>query len=611
MYVRATTIEGRHGRLPGGIEIAWQGAGMDRGNTIVQKDGRWYLTRDLAGSVALHGSVGGETLDGTVLYPVYGYPDTWWTDGTWSAYATGDPELDAWTIVHTPLVGWFPRQWLFPYLAPADQGTTDPEDVGTAVHGDRWFRNGLPRGYYLWRYPSASVDGAYAAPVMWEHAGKGTAPAGEYSNGTPVAGPTVGYWNEEEGLYELGERGEDATVCSVGIVRTEPASETPDPGQLMWGWDFQGADWTHPDPMDWRYWWCVRCAILEREGALYQGSAGYGMGGMIAGESLLNVSPWSPPSLGSVRAFREAIRALAAVYVDFSKVLALLRAGDPPAPDRTRIDLAGYRYLAGGWTQGDTVASDTPCDLLGFLREAHDALVSMVVLVAPRSSLERVHEPTGYGYATDAGGGGGSFSAAMATAVDDFRDHEEMFKPEIWSNWQAGHPYPDYLWSMPTGCYGIFSTEEDEWGDHAWEAQYDVGRRELTALCFPPTSVLDGGAMAAPTVLWARRSEKSTSLEVGDTFRNGIVTGVAYHSDFALEGVTHGTATLPYVLSEEPFVAVEPETPTTPGYEHLPGYRLVGNSTITWVYVFWGGSFRFGGPLPDLDQDESEENQNE
>ena len=67
MYVRATTIEGRHGRLPGGIEIAWQGAGMDRGNTIVQKDGRWYLTRDLAGSVALHGSVGGEALDGTVL----------------------------------------------------------------------------------------------------------------------------------------------------------------------------------------------------------------------------------------------------------------------------------------------------------------------------------------------------------------------------------------------------------------------------------------------------------------------------------------------------------------------------------------------------------------
>ena len=601
MYVMASAIAGRHGNLPGGIEVRWQGSGADRGNAVVLGDiggsYGWHVVRDLAGNVTLHGSVGGESVEGVVLRPVYGYPDTWWTNGTWCAHATGDPtDRPVWTIVRSPLTGWFPRHSLFPVVVTP--GTTDPGDLGTEAHGDKWFLGGSPMGAYKRLYPSAAVDGSYAAQPSWSHAGKGDAPAGEYTSGAPgSAALTVGWWDDQTGTYKLGERVSPEAMCGLPLIRTEPAESAPYPSELVSGWDFDGADWTRPDPLDWRYWWAVRCAILEREGALYDEVQT--VGAMISDEGRLDVAPWTLPSVDSVRAMREAIRVLATRFVDFDKVLDALRGGWLPLPERTALDIGGYKRLAGGWTACDALASASPDGLSGFLREARLALSSMVVRPAPDISLALVQDGvSGYGYATEPGG---SWARAVGDAVADFRDDEEAWPPV----------YTGGLTTLATACYGWFSAERDAWGGGTWEASYSINRFELTDLCFPTTSVLDGSPMARPSILWARESRKSTDMAVGDRYKDGIVTGVEYRSDFAEEGVTHGVATLPFALSEEPFQTAEPVTPTTPGFEDMPGYKFVGNRTITWAYAFWGASFRYGGPLPDLDQDESEENQNE
>ena len=617
MYVRPTIFEDHHCALPGNVQIEWQGIGQDAGNLVVYgnvRDGDgWYIVQDVAGDATLSGTIGSTVLDGTELSPTFHPPATWWTDGVWSAEPTNLSSMEVWTIISSPLTNWYPREWMYDYLPDAMQGTTDPSDIQTIKHGDWWFYNGVSRGLMNRYYPSATVTATYNQPISWKHVGAGTAPAGEYSLdvGETTDTKTVGYWSDEAEVYELGAaKTLPVPMIAPGILRG--VSDIPTPADIAAdGWDFDGADWAHPDPLQWRYWAALRYAIMERESVLYSDDTDWRMGKLIPNEQALwQFSPWSPPTLEGVRAFRDAILALAQKYVDFAKLLVIVGRDDIPELSETAIDVSKYPHLSGGWERGDAIHTVSNNDLSGFLTDAYNALREMVITIPSRNAMERTLVPLAYGYAYE--GDGETYQDAVDEAAADFQDYVDHNLEEIFFRWW--YSAPSHYWMMATQSGGVYAVDDGTQvfpptNLTAWEINYLAQWWELSSICFPNTSVIDGSAMAQPTILWARYSTcNDLGYHEGDAYRDGIITHIIYYSDFATQGVSHGTAQLPFRLREEfPSTAPPVDPPSGGGI----GYTLYGNSTITWIYLFWGDSFKFGGPLPDAAQDEEEEEEEE
>lgn len=605
MYVQSTIFP-KHAVLPGEAEVLWQGTGEDRGFTLVRAtiDGTdgYYIVERIGSRLTAtiydeDGYTTIEELDSNVQFPY-----CWWLSSSWVAVPDSYAEPTAWTVIKSNVAGIHPREWQYPYLDSDHQGTTDQTDIQSRWYGDAWFDDTGARRGVLKRFPLEEGDPVPSITITdysWRgavcrHTGKGTAPAGYYTyteQGTE--GRNFGYWNDAAQEYTLNPSGVADTelapvgMFSIGVIRPtegDPAEDLPT------GWDFEGSDWDAPDPYDWRYWWCVRAAILERESVIQCG-VDRDMGLLDSDEQTLwDISPYNPVDFDTIDALRRCIVALAGNFVVPLRVVEVLEKDDVPTTANTCVDLTRYTQLMGGWTRGDPINAAALGNLSGFLREARAALEEMTVVTPSRI----YHHQRDYG--TVCNGDGSTMGAAWHVAMEEYNAYTGQ-----WHNWTAG------AWPMSAISSNIMGQSGDTYdtdGDHVYEVLFSWEDVALQSVCFPPTSVIDGEAWGASPRLCYVADSRKPDYKPGDTLQGGVVTEVSWYSAMDIqEGVHAGITTWPLTSTEEPpDNAPQPGTPTQP---NKTGWHVWGNTTTWWFFVFFGEAFRFGGPVPQFDDSNS------
>jgi hypothetical protein len=608
-------------RLPGDAHIFWQGIGQDRGLTLVQAtiNGHrdWYLVEKIQSKLTADIFDGREMWNDVEMASQNHFPYSWWTDPRWSAYPDSWAEPSEWTVVKSRISNIYPREWQYVYLKNEDQGTSELSDITTRWYGDAWFQNGTPRGT-LKRYiglsgvtqPSISLSYHWAGDV-WKHHSEGSAPAGLYIR--PEGGSdtkNVGFWDEETHQYTLNPNGEylnkvlaPMNMFSFGIVR-QPLVDPTDPmAQIIpTSWDFEGANWEEPDPFDWRYWHCVRAAILERESVVGCG-VDREMGLLDSDEQFLwNISPYDPIDFNTIDTMRRCIIALSKEFVDLSSVVKQLRDDGLPYKETTCIDITQYENLMGGWSRGDPVLADSLGNLSGFLHDAKLALEKMTLAIPSRVYYHKVGPGTvcaGYADGED----GESIADAWREAMREYGDYEVEW--EHWTKSRAEALSPVW-WAVTSSIGGRCGDEVDNHSNHSYIAVFNWWSETLQSVCYPSSSVIDGLPWpTAPTVVYVRDAKKP-DIEVGDSYYNGIVTRVSFYSGMGVpEGIRTGQLQFPLESIENPPGGAP--MPGTAQEPYVTGWHVWGNSTTWWFYVYFGASFRFGGPIPELDEVPEEE----
>lgn len=627
MYVQSTLFENWMPRLPGNAHVRWQGIGQDRGITLINAtiDGsqNFYLVEQLQSRLTATIFDGEENWQDVQMDSTFQFPQCWWRSSRWIAFPDSYTEPTAWTVMKSRISGIYPREWQYPYLKDDDQGTSNPSDIKMRWYGDAWFDgDGLRRGVFK-RWPLQEggpvptitlTDYSWVGNV-WEHHSKGSAPAGEYvsiRSGAGVESRNVGFWDEEHHHYSLNPGSEALNkvyapmeMFSFGIVR-QPIGDPTDPMQeiVPSSWDFEGANWVEPDPMDWRYWYCVRAAILERESVVGCG-VDREMGLLTSDEQFLwNISPYNPIDFDTIDTMRRCIIALSKEFVDISRVVQELRADNLPYKTTTCIDITQYEHLMGGWSRGDPVYADSLGNLSEFLCEAKFALEEMTLALPSRVFYNKVGPGTacvGYGYEEQ----GESISDAWREAMDEYDDYEVE-----WEHWtkSRNEALSPVWWAIGSNIAGRCGDEVDNQSNHSYIAVFGWWSETLQSVCYPPTSVLDGRTWATPTVFYVREA-KRPDIEVGESYYGGVVTRVSYYSGLGVpEGIRTGQVQFPLESIESPPGGAP--MPGTPQGPYVTGWHVWGNSTTWWFFVFFGASFRFGGPPPEVDEvpeDEEEE----
>lgn len=614
MYVQATVFE-KMINIPNSPQIRWQGIGDDAGYSIIEGnlDGQgssYFISNQLAGIITGTITFGNNTLnfDTAPLRPYYHFPKVEWLNGQWWATHLPNSAME-WTFIHTPIQGWIPRSWR--WYDQDHQGTEDPGEISSNYpYGDEWFEvtssGFFLRGEYnrltLSGAISVSVNWTYSWENLWKHSGGGTAPAGEYTKvGDNSNKRTVGYWNEDNSQYEINPEDEGtAKMFTIGLLQVPNYNTT----SLPIGWGFSGADWSNPDPLDWRYWYCIRAAMLERESLLYV-TEHRRMGTLFTGaETIFDLSPLSPPTLAAIGMYRSYLKTLAGHFIDYSKAYKCIRNREySPHSQYTDhsawMNLDGYEYLGGGWEHGDTPESETLGDLSEWLKEAKDALEKMVITEIPIDTYARIRRVDGWAYGDPEDK---SWSEIYSDALSDAEDDPLA----TWSYRTDG----GYMgWSNCQSDVYIRCSTRYDWdqSEETWyEASVDKNDMETIDINTPNTSVIDGQIMAKPQLLWIRESHSGyEGVEIGDNWYGEEVTEVGYWADGISEGVTAGTARLPFDCSQDFPSSMSPAPHPPEESSWWGGCSLHGNETTWWLFCFWGSVFKFTGPLPDpTSQDE-------
>lgn len=619
MFIQGTVFDNVNPQLPGAVRIHWQGIGQDRGYTVVfgrvGEDIGWHLVDSIGGTLSADITIDG-TQSTTSLTPRLTYPKTWWMGVNWSAFPDSIENPLSWTLVRSALSNWYPREWQFQWLET--QGADELSDVKMHWHGDAWFDGtGTGRGALRKNEDEEEEEEEQeeeqqeeeeedehgeeeeqeeeepttfaVCTYTWNglrHQGKGTAPAGEYGIDGETAVRNVGYWDEENQVYRL-KWGDDyettpVSMTQLGILRggaTPPTS-----------WTFTGADWTDPDPFDWRYWHCIRCALIERESVIESVIDGTRyLGSLIGGEDALwSISPLSPLNLECVQTMRSLIIALSMEYIDLDRVMEMFQDDDEPLLTKanTHILLDGYEYIVGGWEQGDPISAGK---FKGFLKDAYAVLRKMTLLPTPLTVFNAYKtgwmSGAGWSYEED----GESFADAWDEAIDDYETMGEQVGRH-WVYWTRSRSGSSIKNGWTSGISGRSGAEE--WnGETNWEVQFGNWQVAIFAIPRPLTSVLDGLPMSAPKCLYVKNSKK-LDYEIGDTLYGGVVKANQYYSGITTEGLQSGIVNFPLVLEEEPGGAIQPPTPSEPNQME---WTVWGNSTSWNLYTSWALCFRFNG----------------
>lgn len=585
--------------MPGNIRIEWQGVGADSGRAVVHGDAGegegWYIVEGVGGLGGVLDLSTGVTSAGTghteTLSAVFHYPDPWWRGDEWCAFPDDPADPQEWTAVRTGITNWLPREWEYVWLPASAQGATDVSALSSMWYGDEWYRGQAPRGVLRRDGNPPAAMSEYRWPGTWEWYGGGTAPAGKYRRTDGASGGlVVGFWDEESGSYKLTPPHSrpvqaDIEMVQLGLLRNPPIDPAdPDPQLAPSGWDFEGADWEDPDRFDWRYWYCIRAAILERESVVNCG-VDREMGALSEREELMfNMSPYAIPSIESLRSYRSALVALCGWYVDFEKAKRVELSGEYPSLARYAISPDDYPGVAGGWTGSQPVQAASP---YGFLKDAYALLRAMVVSVPSRIYHNRYKNVLG-------GDGYGDTLAEAWTAMSD--DYDDSGPWRHWTRSRA-EPQSTCWWALDSGIHGRCIGER--WGsDVSFAANAGCWWTSIESFCVPPTSVLDGAPMAAPRVLYIRNSRKVEG-EVGDDTPYGRVVANTFWSAMGLtEGVYAGTFDTPVAFVESPPQGPPPVDPPDADDDHHDNVHLWGNVTDWIMLLYWGASFRFGGPSP-------------
>lgn len=597
MFIQSTLFDDRTPALPGGIKIGWQGVGEDAGYTVVSGhvggDAGWFVINSLGGTLSATTTIDGNE-DAITLHPRLNYPDVWWNGGNWCATPNSIDSPSKWTLVRTPLTHWHPREWEFQYLSA--QGAEDLSAVEMRWYGDTWFdEDGDGRGAL---HTNSAAPGSSAASGVasanytytwagYKHSGKGTAPAGEYRIPGSDAKMNVGYWDEENKEYTLELSGHSKTapvrMMQLGLLRV-PSMD----GHAPTSWSFLGAKWDDPDPFDWRYWHCIRCALIERESVIESVIDGTrDLGTLVGGEDALwQISPLTPPNLNCIRTMRDLIVALSKEYIDIDRAGEVVRGGGMPTKGNTHIPIDGYPHIVGGWDRGDPLRTDA---LRGFLKESREVLRKMTVTTSPWVVFNayKTGWMAGAGWARE--DDGETFDNAWNEAIDDYTSAGEEFGRH-WVYWtrSRGNIIPNGWSSSIIGRSGA----EDRNGELEWEVQFGNWQTAVSAIPHPPTSVLDGDAMAVPKCLYCKNSV-GPDVEPGDPYDNGIVRDVTYYSGITASGFEMGLADFPMVWEEEP--PTSPVPAPSPSGQYQMEWNVWGNDTSWYLYVSWAHSFRFDG----------------
>ncbi len=614
MFVQSTLFDDRTPDLPGNIKIHWQGVGQDAGYTVVNgqvgDDSGWFVVNSLGGTLTAETTING-TQDTLTLGPQFNYPKVWWENGSWMAYPNSLVTPTSWTLVRSHLTHWYPREWQFQWLET--QGADDINDVKMHWYGDTWFDgNGVGRGS-LHDNPDDEEEeeegegegegeeeeeetpATATYTYTWEgykHSGKGTAPAGEYRIEGSDTKMNVGFWDDEDNEYklELGENYEMAPVrmMQLGLLRVPTMN-----GNAPTSWSFLGASWDDPDPFDWRYWHCIRCALIERESvteAVLDGTRD--LGSLVGGEDALwQMSPLTPPNLDCIRVMRELIVQLSQEYIDLEKVKEVVQDEDGtglPRKQNCHLSIAEYEHLAGGWERGDPVSLMSAGSLKGFLKDARDVLRKMTITTSPWTVFNAYKTGwmggAGWSYEDD----GEDFDDAWQEAIDDY---EELGKDDHWVYWtrSRGEHIPNGWTSSIGGRSGV---QQRTGHPASWEVQFGLWQTAVFDIPHPPTSVLDGEVMATPKALYVKNS-LAPQYEIDDPLYGGVVRKVEYYSSVTEEGFEVGLADFPLVWEEEmPSSPIQPPPVTEDGFKE---WTVWGNETSWWIYVSWAQSFRFDG----------------
>lgn len=606
MYVQATVFRDRTPKMPGGAQIHWQGLGEDAGHVVIHGDAGdgddWYIVDGIGGLLDLSaGPAHTET-----LHPVLHWPDPWWMGPAWCAYPDNLVQPQSWTSVKTQLTNWLPREWQYDWLPTSAQGTTNASELSSNWYGDEWYSGQTPRGVLKRAGSGTNAMWDYHWDDVWVHNGRGSAPAGEYIRLDGGDGKlNVGYYDYVANLYKLNPPNAGPSMANVDMVqlgelRKPPIDPTDPLAQLVpSGWDFEGANWEDPDPYDWRYWYCIRAACLERESVVGCGIA-HEMGSIIGNEERIwGLSPWCPPSLDGIRALRELIARLSQEYVDIGSVVTLLLDGKLPSLDATQIGLDEYNSIPGGWVGSDPLVYDTYGAPGSFLADAYTVLRKMTVTVPSRTFYHRIWNG-GVAY-----GEGESMFGAWSDAMDAY--NHDTTKWEHWTESRGA----DIWWALTSHIVGRSGAERDvsDPSNALYIAAFQIWQTSLRSVCAPTTSVIDGRPISPkPIYVWDSHKQP---YEPGDPYYGGIVVRNSYYSasQALYEGVHAGMAEFPADFLEAPPGAYPTVAPPSPDDEQSSNWHVWGNETVWYIYLFWGDSFRFGGPSPveEPDPDEPDE----
>lgn len=599
MFIQSTLFDDRTPDLPGGIKIGWQGVGEDAGYTVVSghvgEDAGWFVVNNLGGTLSASIDIDGNE-DAITLHPRLNYPDVWWNGGNWCATPDSIDSPSKWTLVRTPLTHWHPREWEFQYLSA--QGVDDLSAVEMRWYGDTWFdEDGDGRGAL---HTNSATSGSSAASGIasatytytWEgykHSGKGTAPAGEYRIPGSDTKMNVGYWDDKEYKMEIDGHSKTAPVrmMQLGLLRVPTMN-----GNAPTSWSFLGAKWDDPDPFDWRYWHCIRCALIERESvteAVLDGTRD--LGSLVVGEDALwQISPLTPLNLDCIRVMRELIVKLSQEYIDIEKVKEVVQDEEGtgvPRKQNCHLSIAEYEHLAGGWERGDPVSLMSAGSLKGFLKDARDLLRKMTITTSPWTVFNAYktgwQAGAGWSYEDD----GEDFDDAWQEAIDDY---EELDKDDHWVYWTRSRG--DYIpngWASSIG--GRSGVKQRTGHPASWEVQFGLWQTAVFDIPHPPTSVLDGEVMATPKALYVKNS-LPPPYEIDDPLYGGVVRKVEYYSSVTEEGFEVGLTDFPMVWEEEPSSPIQPPPVTEDGWME---WTVWGNETSWYLYVSWAHSFRFDG----------------